>query len=853
MTPISREGGKWKIDIAPNDAVLRTISGANSNDGLIRLEGASGISIDGSFAGNGKYLKFVNNATSTTKSAVFKLSDDGSEFNVKNIKIQNSILFGSSNTVSNAYGIYIGAKDMNETTSVQYIDSVDINGNEISKAYKGIWATGGSGNNYNIRNLFISNNVIGSKKANENINSYGIRLNNAPKAQISNNEILNISSSNTNNVIGIEINRGCDSILVEKNMIHGIYSSYINYAAFGINIQNKNKNATIINNVIYDFKEYGATTSSAGVYHSAGIRLNGGDSHKLYYNSINLNGTFISNDTNCYTSALLISSNECVNLDIRNNVFANNLKSTNSSQTSQTYAVYTLNASTFSQIDNNCYFSANPNVLAYNGASLNTLTAWAAFTGQDLLSKNGNPLFYSDSLLMPIVGSPLPFSGVYLPNVSTDIAGVQRNAMPSIGAYENTFSNTLPNVVTSVNVENLTQFTANTKGEIISQGGSRIIFKGMLLSVAPYPTLNTPLALKVENGPGLGDIYANWTNLQQQRTYYVRAYATNQSGVSYGSDVSFTTLPIYYAPMVVSNVASNITKNSVHVSGEVKDDYYSPITERGFIWGTNSNISLKLNNILGKISVGKTNNTYVNSFDATISGLNSFTDYYFKAYAINAIDTSHGIGVSFTTLSDGYQVSGTVKYAQYTASMTSKNMYLSGSKKMPFAPWVKLMQNGVKVDSVMADSITGAFSFSGVANGEYTLTFDENHSWLTSPSTKAYQLNIQDVALIRQCAAQVRNFDSLQIKAVNVNLDYKNGKPYFNVQDVSFIRMKNGGVNPLPTQWMMPNWVYGIETSPCNATSDIPAVLKTDMTITVNGSNQSFIIRCISAADVNGQ
>ena len=180
-------------------------------------------------------------------------------------------------------------------------------------------------------------------------------------------------------------------------------------------------------------------------------------------------------------------------------------------------------------------------------------------------------------------------------------------------------------------------------------------------------------------------------------------------------------------------------------------------------------------------------------------------------------------------------------------------MYLNSSKKMPFVPWVKLMQNGVKVDSVKADSVTGAFAFNGVTNGEYTLAFDETHLWPTTPSTKAYQLNIQDVALIRQCAAQVRNFDSLQIKAVNVNLDYKNGKPYFNVQDVSFIRMKNGGVNPSAQQWMMPNWVYGIETSPSNATTDTPAVLKTDMTVSINGANQSFIIRCISAADVNGQ
>ena len=370
----------------------------------------------------------------------------------------------------------------------------------------------------------------------------------------------------------------------------------------------------------------------------------------------------------------------------------------------------------------------------------------------------------------------------------------------------------------------------------------------MLINILPNPTFSNKMAY-IDNGPGMGNIIANWTGLQQERTYYVRAYASNLSGISYGADFMFTTLPVYYQPLVITYIASQTTKNSTRLSGEVKNDYYAPITERGFIWGADAQITTTSN--LGKITVNKTNNSFVNAYEGNITGLTPFTNYYFKSYAINSIGTGYGAGIPFTTLTDGYTVSGAVTYAQYTPSVSTKNMYLSGSKKMPFTPWVKLMQNGVKVDSVMADTNTGAFTFNTVADGIYTIVCDETHAW--TPSTKAYQLNIQDVNLIRQSNASARNFDSLQIKAVNVNLDYKNNKPYFNIQDVNFIRMKNGGVTPSPIQWAIPNWVYAFEISPSNALTDTPAVLKTDMTITVNGAPQTLIIRCISAADVNGQ
>ena len=48
-----------------------------------------------------------------------------------------------------------------------------------------------------------------------------------------------------------------------------------------------------------------------------------------------------------------------------------------------------------------------------------------------------------------------------------------------------------------------------------------------------------------ENGNGAESFTAEMTDLSQNTTYYVRAYAVTQNGIVYGNEVSFTTIPIW--------------------------------------------------------------------------------------------------------------------------------------------------------------------------------------------------------------------------------------------------------------------------------------------------------------------
>ena len=96
----------------------------------------------------------------------------------------------------------------------------------------------------------------------------------------------------------------------------------------------------------------------------------------------------------------------------------------------------------------------------------------------------------------------------------------------------------LPTVETSA-VTEITQTTAITGGTITSDGGAEVTSRGVCWSTNQNPTINDMLT---SNGGGVGTFASSIENLLANTTYYVRAYATNEVGTSYGEEVSFTTL-----------------------------------------------------------------------------------------------------------------------------------------------------------------------------------------------------------------------------------------------------------------------------------------------------------------------
>ena len=92
--------------------------------------------------------------------------------------------------------------------------------------------------------------------------------------------------------------------------------------------------------------------------------------------------------------------------------------------------------------------------------------------------------------------------------------------------------------VTTTAATQVTETTAVTGGNVTSDGGATVTERGVVYSTSHNPTTSNS---KVKNGTGTGSFTCNLTGLQANTTYYVRAYAVNSKGTSYGIEVSFTT------------------------------------------------------------------------------------------------------------------------------------------------------------------------------------------------------------------------------------------------------------------------------------------------------------------------
>lgn len=95
----------------------------------------------------------------------------------------------------------------------------------------------------------------------------------------------------------------------------------------------------------------------------------------------------------------------------------------------------------------------------------------------------------------------------------------------------------LPNVTTSI-VSSFTSTTALVEGNVINDGGATVSERGVYYGTSSSPETT---GIKLPIGSGTGMFSSTLTGLTANTRYYVKAYAKNTIGTSYGSQVSFTT------------------------------------------------------------------------------------------------------------------------------------------------------------------------------------------------------------------------------------------------------------------------------------------------------------------------
>ncbi len=114
---------------------------------------------------------------------------------------------------------------------------------------------------------------------------------------------------------------------------------------------------------------------------------------------------------------------------------------------------------------------------------------------------------------------------------------------------------------------NITDEDATLGGDIVIEGESAIISKGICIGLAANPTIDDANNFVDELGSGIGAFTDNYSGFDPSTTYHVRAYAINSNGTFYGEDRAFTTLEATGCPVV--NVTSDISSPTTWTAGNV--------------------------------------------------------------------------------------------------------------------------------------------------------------------------------------------------------------------------------------------------------------------------------------------
>ncbi len=251
--------------------------------------------------------------------------------------------------------------------------------------------------------------------------------------------------------------------------------------------------------------------------------------------------------------------------------------------------------------------------------------------------------------------SSLPGSGTSPVAVSASVAGLKANTQyhfrisatnvngTSTGS-DQAFT-TLPNApaVVTEPASSVTQTSANLNATVNPEGANVSDCHFEYGTTALYGT-SVPCSSLPGSGESPVAVSASLSlgALSENTTYHYRIVATNTSGTSYGSDVSFTTLP--NAPAVVTEAASSVTQTSATLNGSVNPQGGN-VSSCSFEYGTTESYG---SSVACSPSPGAGEAPVLVS--ASVGGLASNTTYHFRIVATNPGGTSYGSDNSFTTL-----------------------------------------------------------------------------------------------------------------------------------------------------------------------------------------------------------
>ncbi len=203
-------------------------------------------------------------------------------------------------------------------------------------------------------------------------------------------------------------------------------------------------------------------------------------------------------------------------------------------------------------------------------------------------------------------------------------------------------NSTILPTLNTLQATNIISTSAVLNGEILTEGFPKYTERGFVYSLSSMPTIDNTISKLTATITDSKKYSVTLTNLTQNQTYYVRAYAINEVGTAYSTN-EIKLIPTSVLPKIETKPITDLDldRNSVKLNATVLEEGNPCYTEKGFIYSTLSNLTL---NNSEKI---KTEGTSKGDYFVVVGDFKTGIQYFARPYLIHEDMVIYGDVVDF--------------------------------------------------------------------------------------------------------------------------------------------------------------------------------------------------------------